>query len=121
MAPCISAARLSGLPIARLTVITYTVSGLFAALAGLALLARLGVSSTFAGRGFEFDVLAAVILGGTTFEGGRGGIGGTIAGVLVLVLAFNLVNIVGLDYNLQLTVKGIIIILASALYAYLKR
>ncbi len=115
------AARLSGLPIARLTVITYTVSGLFAALAGLALLARSGVSSTFAGRGFEFDVLAAVILGGTTFEGGRGGIGGTIAGVLVLVLAFNLVNIVGLDYNLQLTVKGIIIILASALYAYLKR
>jgi ribose/xylose/arabinose/galactoside ABC-type transport system permease subunit len=115
-----AAARLAGLPIARVTVAAYALSGVCAALAGLALLARSGVSSTFAGRGLEFDVLAAVVLGGTTFEGGRGGIGGTIAGLLVLVLAFNLVNIVGLDYNAQLIVKGAIIIAASALYGYLK-
>jgi ribose/xylose/arabinose/galactoside ABC-type transport system permease subunit len=114
------AARLSGLPIARATIAAYAVSGLFAGFAGLALLARSGVSSTFAGRGFEFDVLAAVMLGGTTFEGGRGGIGGTIAGVFVLVVAFNLVNILGLSYYAQLIVKGAIIILASAAYGYLK-
>ena len=65
-------------------------------------------------------MLAAVVLGGTTFEGGRGGVGGTLAGVLVLLIAFNLVNIVGLDYNAQLFVKGVIIIAASALYAQLK-
>ena len=98
----------------------YAISGLCGALGGLALLARSGVSSTFAGRGLEFDVLAAVVLGGTTFEGGRGGIGGTMAGLLVLMVAFNLVNIVGLDYNAQLIVKGVIIIAASALYAQLK-
>jgi ribose/xylose/arabinose/galactoside ABC-type transport system permease subunit len=115
-----AAARLAGLPIARVTVVAYVLSGLAAALAGIALLARSGVSSTFAGRGLEFDVLAAVVLGGTTFEGGRGGIGGTIAGLLVLVIAFNLVNILGLDYNAQLIVKGAIIIAASALYGYLK-
>jgi ribose/xylose/arabinose/galactoside ABC-type transport system permease subunit len=115
-----AAARLAGLPIARVTVAAYVLSGLAAALAGIALLARSGVSSTFAGRGLEFDVLAAVVLGGTTFEGGRGGIGGTIAGLLVLVIAFNLVNIIGLDYNAQLIVKGAIIIAASALYGYLK-
>ena len=115
-----AAARLAGLPIARVTVAAYALSGVCAALAGLALLARSGVSSTFAGRGLEFDVLAAVVLGGTTFEGGRGGIGGTIAGLLVLVIAFNLVNIVGLDYNAQLIVKGTIIIAASALYGWLK-
>jgi ribose transport system permease protein len=115
-----AAARLAGLPIARVTVAVYALSGLAAALAGTALLARSGVSSTFAGRGLEFDVLAAVVLGGTTFEGGRGGIGGTIAGLLVLVIAFNLVNILGLDYNAQLIVKGAIIIAASALYGYLK-
>jgi ribose/xylose/arabinose/galactoside ABC-type transport system permease subunit len=115
-----AAARLAGLPIARVTVAAYMLSGLAAALAGIALLARSGVSSTFAGRGLEFDVLAAVVLGGTTFEGGRGGIGGTIAGLLVLVIAFNLVNILGLDYNAQLIVKGAIIIAASALYGYLK-
>jgi ribose/xylose/arabinose/galactoside ABC-type transport system permease subunit len=115
-----AAARLAGLPIARVIIATYAISGFCAALGGMALLARSGVSSTFAGRGLEFDVLAAVVLGGTTFEGGRGGIGGTVAGLLVLVLAFNLVNIVGLDYNAQLIVKGAIIIAASALYARLK-
>jgi ribose/xylose/arabinose/galactoside ABC-type transport system permease subunit len=115
-----AAASLAGLPIARVTVAAYVFSGLAAALAGIALLARSGVSSTFAGRGLEFDVLAAVVLGGTTFEGGRGGIGGTIAGLLVLLIAFNLVNILGLDYNAQLIVKGAIIIAASALYGYLK-
>jgi ribose/xylose/arabinose/galactoside ABC-type transport system permease subunit len=115
-----AAARLAGLPIARVIIAAYAISGLCGALGGLALLARSGVSSTFAGRGLEFHVLAAVVLGGTTFEGGRGGIGGTMAGLLVLMVAFNLVNIVGLDYNAQLIVKGIIIIAASALYAQLK-
>jgi ribose/xylose/arabinose/galactoside ABC-type transport system permease subunit len=115
-----AAAGLAGLPIARVTIAAYAISGLCGALGGLALLARSGVSSTFAGRGLEFDVLAAVVLGGTTFEGGRGGIGGTMAGLLVLMVAFNLVNIVGLDYNAQLIVKGVIIIAASALYAQLK-
>ena len=115
-----AAARLAGLPIAQVMIAAYAISGLCGALGGLALLARSGVSSTFAGRGLEFDVLAAVVLGGTTFEGGRGGIGGTMAGLLVLMVAFNLVNIVGLDYNAQLIVKGVIIIAASALYAQLK-
>ncbi len=114
------AARLSGLPVARVTIAAYAISGFMGAVAGIALLARSGVSSTFAGRGLEFDVLAAVVLGGTTFQGGRGGIAGTIAGVFVLLLAFNLVNIVGLDYNVQLIVKGGIIIAASAAHAYLR-
>jgi ribose/xylose/arabinose/galactoside ABC-type transport system permease subunit len=113
------AARLAGLPVERLAIVTYAVSGLLAGGAGLALLARSGVSSTFAGRGFEFDALAAVVLGGTTFEGGRGGVGGTLAGLFVLFIAFNLVNILGLDYNVQLIVKGGIIIVASAVYTYL--
>lgn len=115
------AATLSGLAVARTMIAAYATSGLFAALAGIALLARTGVSSTYAGRGYEFDVLAAVVLGGTTFEGGRGGIGGTLAGVFVLLLAFNLVNILGLSLHAQLMLKGMIIIIASAAYAALRR
>jgi ribose/xylose/arabinose/galactoside ABC-type transport system permease subunit len=114
------AARLSGLSVETVTIATYAASGLMGAMAGIALLARSGVSSTFAGRGLEFDVLAAVVLGGTTFQGGRGGIGGTIAAVFVLVIAFNLVNIVGLNYHAQLIVKGAIIIAASAAHIYFK-
>lgn len=110
------AAILSGLPVRAITIAAYAASGFFGALAGLALLARSGVSSTIAGQGLEFEVLAAVVLGGTTFEGGRGGIVGTVAGVLVLAIAFSLVNISGMPYHMQLVVMGCIIILASALY-----
>lgn len=110
------AALLSGLPVAGTTVLAYALSGLFGALAGIALLARSGVSNTLSGQGLEFQVLAAIVLGGTTFEGGRGGIAGTIAGTLVLVIAFNLVNIGGLPYHLQLVVMGAIIIIASSLH-----
>ena len=75
------AARLSGLPVAGVTFACYVISGLFAALGGIAVLARSGVSSTFTGRGFEFDALAAIVLGGTLFSGGRGTVVGTVAGV----------------------------------------
>lgn len=114
------AARLAGLPVTRVMLAAYTISGLLAAFAGLMLLARTGVSGTLVGRGYEFDVLAAVVLGGTAFEGGRGTIGGTVAGVLVLILAFNLVNILGLSFHVQLMIKGAIIIVASAAYAALR-
>ncbi len=109
------AARLSGVPVSGTRIAAFALSGLGAAVAGLALLARSGVSSNFAGQGYEFDVLAAVVLGGTTFQGGRGGLGGTIAGVLILATAFNLVNILGLPFNMELLVKGGIIFGVAAL------
>jgi ribose/xylose/arabinose/galactoside ABC-type transport system permease subunit len=115
------AARIAGLPIAAVTFACYVLSGLFAAIGGIAVLARSGVSSTFTGRGFEFDALAAIVLGGTLFSGGRGSVVGTLAGTLVLFIAFNLVNILGFNYNLQLVLKGAIIVLASAAYARLGR
>jgi ribose/xylose/arabinose/galactoside ABC-type transport system permease subunit len=102
-------------------IIGYTLSGAAAGIAGVVLLARVGVSSAFAGQTYTFDALAAVLLGGTTFQGGRGGIVGTLAGVLILVVAFNLVNILGLNFNLQLVAKGVIIIAAAALYRLLNR
>ena len=115
------AARLSALPITAVTVAAYTLSGLFAALGGLALLARAGVSGTNTGLGYEFDVLAAVVLGGTTFAGGRGGVGGTLAGVLVLFVALNLANVAGLPFATQLAIKGLIIIAASAAHSWVGR
>ena len=115
------AARLSGVNVNRTLILAYACSGFTAALAGLVLLARSGVSSNFAGQGYEFDALAAVVLGGTTFEGGKGGIAGTVIGVLILLVAFNLVNILGLNFNAQLVVKGSIIIGAAVLYRLAQR
>jgi ribose transport system permease protein len=115
------AARIAGLSLTRTTLVAYAISGCFAGMAGLALLARSGVSTTTSGRGFELDTLAAIVLGGTVFEGGRGSAAATVAGVLVLFIAFNIVNILGLNFNLQLVVKGLIVIVASAVYARLNR
>ena len=115
------AARIAGLSLTRTTLAAYAISGLFAGMAGLALLARSGVSTTTSGRGFELDTLAAIVLGGTVFEGGRGSAAATVAGVLVLFVAFNIVNILGLNFNLQLVVKGLIVIVASAIYFRLDR
>jgi ribose transport system permease protein len=115
------AALLSGVGVTGTRVAVFAISGLCASLAGLALLARSGVSSTFAGQGFEFDALAAVVLGGTTFAGGRGGIGGTVAGVLILAVSFNLVNILGLPIDMELLVKGAIIFGVAALHVAAQR
>jgi ribose transport system permease protein len=71
--------------------------------------------------GMEFDVLAAVVLGGTTFAGGCGSVGGTFAGVMVLFIALNLANVAGLPYAAQLTIKGLIIIAASAAHSWIGR
>jgi ribose/xylose/arabinose/galactoside ABC-type transport system permease subunit len=117
----IRAADLSGIPVDRTLILAYILSGLAAGIAGIVLLARVGVSSPAAGQDYVFDALAAVVLGGTTFEGGRGGILGTVAGVLILIVAFNLVNILGLNFNVQLIVKGGIIIGAATLYRLLQR
>ncbi len=116
-----AAARLAGLPIKGVTAIAYALSGLTAALGGIALLARTGVSGTTSGMGYEFDVLAAVVLGGTTFSGGRGGVGGTLAGVLTLFIALNLANVAGLPFAIQLVIKGLIIIAASAVHSWIGR
>lgn len=115
------AAYLSGIGVRRTIVLAYVCSGVAAALAGLALVGRAGVPSDFTGMGLEFQVLAAVVLGGTTFEGGRGGVGGTVAGVLVLAVAFTLVTILGLPYAVQLLVRGGIIVVAGALYVLVRR
>ena len=117
----IRAAYLSGVAVDRVLILAYTLSGAMAGVAGVVLLARVGVSSAFAGQAYTFDALAAVLLGGTTFQGGRGGVVGTLAGVLILVVAFNLVNILGLNFNLQLVLEGVIIIMAATLYRLVNR
>jgi len=110
-----TAAQLSGLPVARTIIWAYMLSGLLGSFAGMAMIVRSGASGTLTGQGLEFQVLAAVVLGGTTFEGGRGGVGGTIAGCFILLIAFNLVILAGLSSYPQLIVMGAIIISASAI------
>ena len=111
------AARFSGINVQRISIATYVLCGLFAAVAGLILSGYIGYADRYLGRGFDLDSIGAVVVGGTSFAGGRGGIGGTIAGVLLLTTMFNIVLILNLQVHFQLIVKGAVIIGAVILYS----
>jgi ribose/xylose/arabinose/galactoside ABC-type transport system permease subunit len=87
-----------------------------ATIAGFFLAGWLGIADNWVGKGYEIDSIAAVVMGGTTFEGGRGGIGGTVAGVLILIILYNLLLLLHLPIQAQYVVKGLVIILAVSFY-----
>jgi ribose transport system permease protein len=110
-------ALLTGQPVARTVMLSYMLCSMLAGAAGLLLVARLGSGDVNAGDGWELDAIAAVLIGGTVFGGGRGGVAGTIAGVLVLTVLFNLVGLLALPDWVQLIVRGVVIVLGVALYS----
>jgi ribose transport system permease protein len=89
--------------------------------AGLVLAARLGSGYTGAGAGFELNSIVAVVLGGTALSGGRGGVLGTLAGVLLLALIANMLNLMGISPFTQRVINGLIIIAAIAIYTARRR
>lgn len=111
------AARFSGIEVDRISTITYILCGLFAAIAGLLLAGYIGYGDRYLGRGFDLDSIAAVVVGGTSFAGGRGNIGGTIAGVFLLTALYNIVLILNLEVHYQYILKGMVIIGAVMVYS----
>ena len=110
-------AMLTGQPGPRTMMSCYVLCSFLAGCAGLLLVARLGSGDVNAGDGWELDAIAAVLIGGTVFGGGRGGVTGTIAGVLVLTVLFNLVGLLALPDWVQLIVRGVVIVVGVALYS----
>ena len=106
------AARLSGLPVARDLMITYTLSGFLAGLAGLLAAAQLLQGSSLVGRGYELDAIAAVVVGGASLVGGNGNPISCVIGVFVLATIINIMNLVGISSEPQLVIKGGVIIVA---------
>lgn len=109
------AAVLSGIPVARVKIMVY---GLCGALCGLSAMIYTSVQN--AGRpddgiGFELDAIAAAVIGGTSLMGGRGGVGGTLIGALIIGVLNNVLGLRGIDPNLQRVLKGAIIIAAVLL------
>jgi galactofuranose transport system permease protein len=89
------AAGLMGVPVARVKILGYVLTGLLAGLAGALNAARLSSGVTILGAGMELDVIAGVVIGGTLLTGGAGGLTGTMAGVLLLGVIQSLINQVG--------------------------
>jgi ribose transport system permease protein len=115
------AARLSGTNTDRVIIGVYVISGVMAALGGIILGGFIGVSDNWVGKGLELDSIAAVVIGGTSLFGGRGGVSGTAAGVILLTILLNLVLLLGLPVEVQLVVKGLVIIGAVTVYTQRRR
>jgi ribose/xylose/arabinose/galactoside ABC-type transport system permease subunit len=109
-----TAARYSGINVARVKTVAFVLTGTLAALAALVLSALGEASRPDSGSGLELDVIAAVILGGTSLFGGRGTIIGTLVGSLIIGILNNGLVLVGVDASWQLALKGAIIIFAVA-------
>jgi ribose transport system permease protein len=115
------AARLSGIKIGRIKVMVYVISGLCSAIAGIVLAARLSSAQPNTGVGFELDAIAAVVLGGTSLMGGKGGIWGTLIGAFIIGVLNNGFNLLNVSPYYQLIAKGAIIIFAVLVDQILKR
>ena len=106
------AARLSGLPVKRDQVMAYTTSGLLAGLAGLMLAGRLSQGSSLIGQGYELDSIAATVVGGTSLFGGTGDPISTVLGALIIGMIGNIMNLVGIQSEPQLVIRGVVILVA---------
>jgi len=105
-------AKLAGVNVDKTKIAVYAISGLMAALSGLILLSRLGSAQPTLGDGYELDAIAAVALGGTSMNGGRGRIWGTMIGILIIAVLNNGLNILGVSSYWQAVVKGVVILIA---------
>ena len=106
------AAEFSGVNIKHVRWFVYTFSGIMAALAGIVLSARMYSGQPAVGANASMDAIASVVLGGTSMGGGRGFIGGTIIGALLIGVMNNGLNLAGIDSYWQMVAKGIIILIA---------
>lgn len=106
------AARLSGVRVKTVTLVTYVISGFCAAMVGLIITSQLVSAHPATGDSFELNAIAAVVLGGTSLAGGRGTILGTIIGAFVIGVLNNGMIIEGVSSFWQMVITGIVIILA---------
>ena len=105
-------ANLVGVNTARIKIACYSISGFLSALAGLLMISRLDSAQPTLGSGYELDAIAAVALGGTSMSGGRGKITGTIAGVLIIAVLNNGLNIMNVSSYYQEVIKAVVILVA---------
>ncbi len=106
------AARLSGIPVARIRIQVFAITGVLAALTGVLMASRLGSGNSGAASGLEFDIIAAVVVGGTSLFGGRGTMLGTLLGIIFIAALVNGLVLLGVDPFAQGIVRGFVILAA---------
>ena len=109
------AARLSGISVERVQLVTYVVAGVLSAIAGVVTTGLLSTASTNLGQGVELDVIAAAVIGGTSLSGGEGTVIGTLIGAAIMAVVRNAFVLLGLPLHLQVMIIGVVILLAVGL------
>lgn len=110
-----NAAHLCGINVTRVRIMVFAISGLMAAITAIMLLGRLRAGNAGAASGLEFDVIAAVVVGGTSLSGGRGSMLGTLLGVLTITVISDGLVLYGINSFVQDVVRGVIIVAAVLL------
>ena len=108
-----TAARFAGIRTQRIEVMVYALSGFLAGIAGIVLAARMTAGVPATGDGYECDAIAAVVLGGASFTGGIGTIGGTLIGAIIIGVLNNGLNMLNVASFWQYVAKGVVILLAG--------
>ena len=110
------AARLTGIPVNLIKISVYVLASGLAVISGVVLTGYVGYVDRFIATGLDLDSIAAAVVGGTAFFGGRGGLLGTIAGVLIIQVLSTMVVLIGLEIETQFIIKGLVILSAVTLY-----
>ena len=110
------AARLTGIPVNLIKISVYVLASGMAVISGVVLTGYVGYVDRFIATGLDLDSIAAAVVGGTAFFGGRGGLLGTIAGVLIIQVLSTMVVLIGLEIETQFIIKGLVILAAVTLY-----
>ncbi len=114
-------ARFSGIPVDRVKLLIYTFSGFMAAIAGYIYVSRVGTTRSDMGTGLELDVIAAVVLGGTSIFGGSGTVLGTVIGLVMIQLLKDGLSLTGVKGDATIVIVGIVLILSIMVNNFIQR
>lgn len=117
----LEAARLAGIRVNRVRVMLFVISGAMAGFGGVIIASRLNSGQPNAGLGFEFAVIVAAVLGGTSLSGGEGRVEGTLIGALIVGVLSNGLNLLGVAPFWQNVVEGVVLVLAVGLDLLLRK
>jgi ribose transport system permease protein len=110
------AAYTSGIKIKRIKVMAYIISGIFAAITGLILVGYTGTAQTESGASYSMNTIVAVVLGGTSMQGGKGGYLGTVIGAIILSVIDSMLTVVNIPISGRMIIQGIIIVIMVLVY-----
>ena len=109
--------QISGIPVRRVRFLAYLICGILVGVAAVFMTARFGGGGPKVGVGYELDSITAVVIGGVSLAGGAGSLLGTFAGVLIIGVFYNIMNLLSVNAYLQIVLKGVVLIVAVSFYA----